>query len=449
MTDRQGVNKLFNLDVKPGSPLIIIFSESESPRLLYTCRFIFNHVFNISFEIISDKAKFKSSSLPKINYSKQSIDKCITIHPGGLLDEKNVNNIFPSLTSINDQFILFPTCGALGFDIFSAVFYMISRYEEWLPFNKDQHQRFELNESILYKNQLHLKPVVDIWIEQLKTTLSEFYSQINFPQREFKIISTIDVDNLYAYNDKGSLRTLGAIGKDIVKGNLKNLKRRIAVLSGQKKDPFDIYESFSAFCDKNGIPLIYFFLFKTGTKYDRTVNPVSSAFNRVFGVIKANKAWFGLHPSYGSSDDQALMQSQINSFSKKSGRKTVFSRQHYLRFNIKTTPQLLIDNGIIADFTMGFASGPGFRAGTTHPFYYYDFSSEKETELLMVPFCAMDGAYSVYKKTSADEAFQSLNALKKEVKKLNGNFITVFHERTFDEELYPQYGSMYKRLLST
>ncbi len=95
---------------------------------------------------------------------------------------------------------------------------------------------------------------------------------------------------------------------------------------------------------------------------------------------------------------------------------------------------------------MGFASQIGFRAGTSQPFYYYDFSVEKKSELLFVPFCAMDGAYFVYNKITQSEALDSLMKMAKEVKKVNGLFISVFHERTFYSELYNGFGDVYKTL---
>ena len=59
----------------------------------------------------------------------------------------------------------------LGYDIFSSVFYFISRYEEWQDFEKEKHGRFDLQQSILFKDQQHLKPVLNIWIEEFKLAL--------------------------------------------------------------------------------------------------------------------------------------------------------------------------------------------------------------------------------------------------------------------------------------
>jgi hypothetical protein len=95
---------------------------------------------------------------------------------------------------------------------------------------------------------------------------------------------------------------------------------------------------------------------------------------------------------------------------------------------------------------MGYASAPGFRAGTSYPFHYFDFSKEQAADLLFLPFCAMDGAYYVYTNKNPEDAFNSLFSLAKEIKNTGGFFVTVFHERSFSNHLYPGFGSLYKRL---
>jgi hypothetical protein len=58
----------------------------------------------------------------------------------------------------------------------------------------------------------------------------------------------------------------------------------------------------------------------------------------------------------------------------------------------------------------------------------------------------MDGAYSVYQNKSADEALLSMKKLAAEVKNAGGYFITVFHERSFYNHLYKEFGDLYKKL---
>lgn len=433
------------------APSVLIYCVKPSERLNYVFEFIFYSVLNIHYRITSNLNEFENSKQAKINYSNQNSDNGLNIIPHAFIFDTQIFDLTPQPFFKNELIYFFKNEAllqekAFHFDVFSSVFYFISRCEEWRLFEKDKHNRFEAAASELFPSKFHLKPIVDYWILELKSALQTEYPELKFPTKKFKTISTIDVDNLYAYKSKGVFRTFGGALKDVLKGDFKNLAQRLKVLNGNEKDPFDIYELVSQFCFEQQIPLIYFFLFKTGTQFDRTVNPKSNAFKRVFNLIKNNHASIGIHPSYQSAFKNNVLSKELKNMQKQLGDKIILSRQHYLRFDIRSTPNLLLQNGIHLDFTMGYASSPGFRAGTSHPFYYYDFAKEKKTDLLFVPFCAMDGAYTVYKKADAEKTYQSLINLAHEVKKTQGFFITVFHERTFSNHLFPNFGTLYKKL---
>ena len=450
MLNKTYLHSLLNLDLPHNFQDVVIYTEQKTERLEYVSGFIFNHVLKLNYQITSDSLEFKKSSGIKINYSKNELEGIFQITPHSFLTETGITETKPVSFFKNEMIYFYKNeiNKNFSYDIFSAVFYFVSRYEEWQAFEPDIHQRFETVSSLLYRNKFHLKPVVDIWINEMAKSLKEFYPGIKFPERKFQVISTIDVDNLYAYKSKGLFRTLGAFAKDLLKVDLKNFKERILVLSGKKEDPFDIYASVSDFCFEKKIPLIYFFLFKTGTRYDRTVDPESTSYEKVFKILKENHALLGVHPSYDSSVKRELLAQEINHLSQKAKDGIVLSRQHFLRFKIRSTPGLLLENGIEADFSMGFASAPGFRAGTSHPFYYYDFNVEKTTGLLFVPFCVMDGVYTVYGNMEPEAAHKEMLEIAKEVKKVNGLFISVFHERSFSDHLYKGFGTLYKNLHS-
>lgn len=451
--DTKTLNKLLNLDVDLTAPGFIIYSQEASPRLNYVTEFIFTHVLKVNIKITDSVSEFETSAFYKINYSKKTIAGVFKILPADFLFENSVTENKPEVVLKSNLIYFFENKQAVNtnfnYDIFSAVFYFISRYEEWQSFEGDVHGRFEAKESVLFKNNLHLKPVVDIWVYELKRELEKFYTDLKLPKTKFKAISTIDVDNLYAYKAKGFLRTSGAILKDVLKFDFKNLNYRLKVLQNKQKDPFDIYSEVSEFCKDKNIPLFVFFLFATGNKYDRTVDPRSTAFTEVTENLKKQDAIIGLHPSYYSSQNADLLSLEMQSLSKTASMPINLSRQHYLRFNIKTTPTLLMQNGIFADFTMGFASAPGFRAGTSFPFYYFDLNTNKQQPLLMVPFCTMDGAYFVYNRVEPEKMLSSLKDLAAEVKKVNGLFVSVFHERTFSNHLYPGYDRIYNNFYQT
>ena len=450
MLTEHGLPVFLNPDVDAEAPLVIIYSPVSSARLQYTCEFIFNQVLKARFALTKDLIEFQNSHAIRINYSSGKISHSVQIIPHVILFESGVSEPTPLPRLKNGLLYFFENAfnqepPAFHFDLFASVFYFISRYEEWQNFEKDSHQRFEARSSLLFKNGFHLKPVVDLWILEFKNHLQNLY-RVQFPVLPFKVVSSIDVDNLFAYRHKGILRSAGGGIKDLLRGDFKSAWQRVSVLTGKAEDPFDMYSKISDFCSTHHIPLVYFFLFRTGTRYDRTVDPRSPAFKKVVSLVKRKGSLAGLHPSYDSAFQPSLLQEEVKKFSEVLGASVNLSRQHFLRFDIRSTPAHLLENGITTDFSMGFASSPGFRAGTAHPFFYYDLLKEAKSELLFVPFCAMDGAYLIYDQVQPADALTSMLDLCSEVKKTGGVFMTIFHERTFSDHLYPGFATLYKNL---
>jgi len=406
---------------------------------------------SVPFRITSSTEEFDQYPHLKINYSNFLFASALQILPNGLLFQKGINQNKPELVSIRNLHRLFqtnysPQDNILEYDLFSMTFFFISRYEEWQNFKKDEHDRFAAKQSILNKYDTLHRPIVDLCVFELKEKLKILFPNINWPEKKAGLISTIDVDNLYAFKGRPIWRTIGAGLKDLLKRDIQNFKTRIKVLSKKQNDPFDIYYEVAAFCKKESLPLIFFFLYRNATKYDRGLKPGSTSFLEVFKKLKKFSLFFGIHPSYYSSTEKTIIASELFQLEKDLGQKVIFSRQHYLRFDIKTTPRLLINAGIEVDFSMGFSDTVGFRAGTCFPFYYFDFENEKQENLLLMPFCLMDGAYSIHHKKDKNAILKEVTDIAKDIKKCGGNMITVFHERSFYNHLYPGFGTLYKEL---
>lgn len=428
MTFKNNISELkgFLFEGASQQPSVILYSPNSTPRLRYVCKFIFNQGLQINFLLIDNESEFLQSKLPKINYSVKTFENALNINPSGLLHSKELKK--PELEYTKDNF-----------DIFSSVFYHISRCEEWSLAKTDEHGRF-VPETIF------TVPLVDIWIAELKLMLSAKFKSLQIPERKFKFISTIDVDNVYAHQAKPFYRQIGGALKDIARFDFVGLGERYNSIFGEHKDPFDAYDLQVDTSEKYNVPLIYFFLYRNNTKYDRTIDPNHPKFLKLLRFLKSRNISFGLHPSYYSSDNYNLLEEEQKLLSKNSGTQVNSSRQHFLRFTIKTTPKQLIKAGIEFDFTMGWADKTGYRAATTLPFYYYDFEAESELPLIAVPFAAMDGAYYHHQNSSASQAYDQLMNIAVMARSVNGLFITVIHDRSFSDKVAPGWKDLYLKL---
>jgi hypothetical protein len=106
--------------------------------------------------------------------------------------------------------------------------------------------------------------------------------------------------------------------------------------------------------------------------------------------------------------------------------------------------------GVKEDYSLGFSNTPGFRAGTSYPFFFYDLTEERQTDLKIFPLVVMDKTLRSNLNLNTDDAFERIKSLAEEVKRVNGVFVTLFHnENLTDEELLGWKGwkDMYKKVL--
>jgi len=428
--------------------LILIYTHKSSARLEYILTFLFKDVLGNDYKSVKDKNEFVKSDLPKINYSTDFIEDSFQIVPGDLLFETSILQKKIEVSEWNNQKIFFQTSEGtdIPFDLFAASFYLISRYEEYLPFSADQHGRFEANQSLAGKNGFLYDPVVDLWACKLAKMLSDKFPEFSACKREFNYISTIDIDNAYAYLYKGTVRTIGAAMRDLFNLDFDENIKRFQSLSGEK-DPFDTYGYLDALHKQYGIEPIWFFLVGNYNTYDKNLPLDNEAFQELIKKI-SDVAEIGIHPSYESNKNFEQLRKEFRYLAGISKTPVTKSRQHYLKLLFTETYQNLIKLGIKEDFTLGYASDVGFRAGTCTPFNFYDLYNEKETGLKIYPFQVMDTTLNQYLKLDVDDAVELIEKIISKVKEVNGTYISLWHNESLsDHGHWKGWEPVYKKML--
>jgi hypothetical protein len=425
---------------------MLIYSHKLTNRLRYIFKTIFTDVLLIDIEFTDDKDVFEEFDGPKISYSHAKLNSGIFFQSTTILFETGINeqNISVFEYQNNKCFYSVSKESTLPFDPFAASFYLISRYEEYLPHIKDNHERFVSNESLAFQHHFLETPLVNIWAYNIAKEIVKNYPSIKFPKQTFKFISTIDIDNAYAYKHKGFLRVLGGLLKALTKGNL---TERIKVLTGKLPDPYDTFDYQFNIHKKYNISPIYFFLLGDYGLNDKNI----PAKNKVFqSLIKSIADYYevGIHPSYVSNSDEKILAKEIQRLQKITHKNVSKSRQHFLKLNLPKTYRNLIDNGIFEDFTMGYAERNGFRASICTPFRFYDLDIEMVTKLKVYPFAIMEATYQYYEKVSPENTIEKIKTIMQEVKAVNGTFVSVWHNESLsDEGIWKGWKNVYEQLL--
>src|SRR5690606_25449887 len=97
------------------------------------------------------------------------------------------------------------------------------------------------------------------------------------------------------------------------------------------------------------------------------------------------------------------------------------------------TYRALIAAGIKADYTLAFADVAGFRASTCTPFFWYDLTLEKSTDLVLHPTAVMDQTLRRYMNLTPEEGLAIITQLIKNVKAVNGTFISLWHNESIND----------------
>lgn len=417
--------------------MILVYADELTPRIEYIAKVIFTTILEIEVSFTQKSTEFLKSDLPKLNYSYEKFGDEFYIKPHRFMHCKAL--IQPNIQSVwykgEKYFFESSKDSDLPFDPLAASFYLVSRYEEYLDFQKDKHNRYPAEESILVKYDLLKKPVVNIWARLLGEKLKKRFPEIQIPEPTFNYLSTIDVDNAWAFSGKGFARTAGALVKAVSKGEFSEFSRRVNVLRKKEKDPYDTYSYIDEVFSGNESKVLCFFLLGDYNRFDKNISWKNKRFRKLIQET-AEKYAVGIHPSYSTAkkSGKKRLSAEVERLKTITGLDVTKSRQHFLRLKFPRTYRRLIKNGISEDYTMGHASHTGFRAGICTPYFFYDLKREAVTSLKIVPFQVMDVTLRHYLKLQPDEAFAEIEMLMQEVKKIGGTFSAIWHNETVNDE---------------
>ena len=427
--------------------MILIYSHKLTQRLKYTFKTIFTDVLLSEISFTDNPKEFEESNNVKINYSTSQLNSGIFFQSSPILFETGIKEQNINVFEYNNNKCFFDVGNdsEFPFDPFALTFYLISRYEEYLPHIKDKHDRFLATESIAFQNNFLDKPLVDIWINEIAKRIEQQSSEFKFSKREFKFISTIDIDNAYAYKHKGLIRTLGGLLKSLLKEN--NFNERLEVIFGKIKDPYDTFNYQFKIHKEHSILPIYFFLLGDYGLNDKNIPIKNKTFQSLIKSI-SDYSEIGIHPSYASNTNIETLIKEIKRLQNITHRNVTKSRQHFLKLNLPNTYRNLIDNNILEDYTMGYAEKSGFRSSICNPYYFYDLDTDVETKLKIFPFSVMEATFQYYEKSTPEKTFEEIKSLMQKVKDVKGTFISVWHNESLsDEGIWKNWQIIYEKML--
>ncbi|MDP4201537.1 MAG: polysaccharide deacetylase family protein [Bacteroidota bacterium] len=409
---------------------ILIYTSQITARIRYITDYIFHDYLLLDCVLTDSADEFRNSSAIKMSYGTSPLgdELFVAQHPLLLetgLCEQNIDvfryNELPAFFRTQTEPSSFP------FDVFAASFYLITRYEEYLPHSTDKFGRYSPKNALAVKENFIEQPLVNLWAKTLLSELQRRYPAVEFPKREFDFLPTYDIDQPYAYLHRSFAVNLGGLLKSLIKSHFREAKNRLLMMIRYRKDQYDTYGFQFALQQQFGFKTCYFVLcaLRKG-KYERSLACDSRHVKKLMRKL-GQHGKVGIHPSFASDSDALKIRKEISKFSGLVNNEIEISRQHYLMLKMPQTYRSLIANDIKADYSMGYASRPGFRASVCTPFKWFDLSVNEVTPLVVYPFAYMDGTLNYHMQLSRMDAELLIQRLINNVRAVDGLFVSLWH----------------------
>jgi len=170
---------------------------------------------------------------------------------------------------------------------------------------------------------------------------------------------------------------------------------------------------------------------------------------RIEGIKKklrsiTDAGWeIGLHGGHDTYLDVNKMSAGKKRLENVIGKEIVGYRNHYLRFKVPTTWELLKKAGFKYDTTFGYADCAGFRNGMCYPFKPFNLNTNEYVDIWEIPLIVMDTSLFEYMKLDMNSAWCIVRSLVDITEKLHGVMTVLWH----NPSMVGARGELYEGLL--
>ncbi len=428
--------------------MVLVFTDKYTPRVKFIFEQIFKEILQVDISFTTKYQVAQESSLPVICYSKEHrIPNAFVVEPEGLLFKRGVKPVQVDVTDWNNTKIFFQSTSkdvSIPFDVFSASFYLLTRYEEYGNTDLDEHGRYKAENSLAFKHNFLDIPLVDHWALMLDDMLNDTFSIYTKKiKQRFRFCPSIDIDHVYKYKSKFISVNIIRLLQKLFFRKFQDFKLHLNVLLNKAPDPyFNVEYIVDMHNDYNLRPIFFLHVGPMG-KFDgyslyNPYNIIKELFYRTLIV--------GLHPSYYAANNLKQIKKEKKRLESLTRVRVFLNRFHFLRFTFPTSFENIDSLSIARDYSLGYAKYTGFRASTCTPFFFYNLEKDTLSALKLHPLVIMDVTLQKYLKKDAKSLFGIMSSYAETIKKYNGEMVTLFHNESLsDEDMWDGWREEYKR----
>jgi len=409
--------------------MVLCISNLFSPRLSYALTVLFRHWYPVDFKLLrpTDCPVDWPGPILDLTSEPSTFPNALKIPHHTLLHTKGVSPWLPT-SDFSQPPEMEANAPPLPPGLLDGFFFLLSRYEEYAPFDPDRLGRFPAMASWSYQQGTLASALADRWADGLVSRLAEQVPRYPLTKPTYRFTPTYDLDLPWAHRHKPIWQLPFRFFKHLLQNPARAIEQ-LTVLSSARTDPFDTYQDLIEMYPPG--EAVFFILYGGRSRWDKGGKPGSEPFVSLIQRLQAAGFPLGLHPSFSSHENPQNLLREKSQLEDAIGKPIWRSRQHYLKLRFPDTYQNLRSIGIREDWSMAYPDHPGFRAGTSRPFPWYDLATESITDLMIYPSPLMDGTLKNYLSLSPQKAWPQACQLIQEVKECQGHFIPIWHNSSF------------------
>lgn len=425
---------------------LLIYSPQVTPRVAYILDTLIAEHLGLTLRCTHQAEAYHQWSGPRLAYAPPQEHG----HPLGapddllipaceLLFEDDLEPPYVRTTDWRGLPTLFPMdgdCMSAPFDLFAAAFYVLTCFEEYLPFEADRHGRFTAAASALHEHGFLERPLVDLWARELQRILTDAFPDLDIQRPAYRFLPTIDIDQAYAYAGKPLWKNAAALLRDVARLDTASFGERLAVMVQAREDPYNTYRRLQHLADRHGTAPCYFIQVGRTHAHDHALPLSHPLQQKVIRFLDEQGYALGIHPSYRCMERPGMLEAEKQQLEQFLGRPVKDVRMHFLRYRLPQTLREMIAAGLTHDYSLGFADAPGWRAGTSIPHRWFDLEANAPTALIRTPFYTMDRSMRNYQGMRPDDTLPMLYQTLYEVKQLGGVFSFIWHNSSANRDAF-------------
>jgi hypothetical protein len=326
-------------------------------------------------------------------------------------------------------------------DLFASVFFMLSRWEEYLPLALDDKGRIKSTETTPVKLGFYKRAVVEEWKRFFEDIVMKIAPHFVWskPTDTFTIIPTHDIDTIFY-----SFHPL-VMAADVLKAKVWWGPFRRIYHFFKRSNPFDTFDFLMDQSEKLGLKSVFYLMGDGRSPLDSRYDGRHCFVQKFVRKIKEREHLIGLHPGCETFNNEQEFRRQLHYVQEYCQIEINLSRHHRLKYILPDSLDIWERCGIAEDSSMGYVDVAGFRCGTGRRFKMFHVLKQQETSVFQRPLIFMDGHFHGYRNLHSlrEKAALEIVELENVCRKYNFPYTILFHNTSFDDIRWPGWKNLY------